>query len=133
LLAAGLQHRPVLAHRLHQPLAFVDGQRQRLLAIYVLARPHRRQVHQGVPMVRTALDHHVHIVPFHHPPQIARLRRRLAVLGELLDRGIRVTFVHIAHRHDLAEPRGVLGVPAPHPAAADQRDPWTVIGSEQSA
>ena len=38
LLRAGLQHDAVLAHRFHHPLAFVDGQRERLLGVDVLLR-----------------------------------------------------------------------------------------------
>ena len=38
LLGAGLEHDLVVAHGLDQPLAFVDGQRQRFLAVDVLLR-----------------------------------------------------------------------------------------------
>jgi hypothetical protein len=45
LLAPGLEHGLVLAHGLHQPLALIDRQRERLLAIDILSRLHSRQVH----------------------------------------------------------------------------------------
>src|SRR5438105_10791471 len=62
LLAAGLKDALCLARDRNQPFALVNRQRERLLAVNVLACFHRGQVDERVPVVRRAIDEGVNVV-----------------------------------------------------------------------
>ena len=122
LLAAGLEHAPGLLHRGHQPLALVDRQRERLLAVHVLAGLQRGRLTSvcqwsGVPLMTTSTS-----------LRSISLRKsaRPAPVVLLAARG--VALVHVAKGDDAAEPAGVLGVAPAHAAAADQADAGLVVG-----
>ena len=80
LLCAGLQHDFVLRTAFTSPLAFVDGERQRLLGVNVLCRPRPPPVDQRVPVIRRRLDDDVDVLPFEHLAEVGELGWRLAVL-----------------------------------------------------
>ena len=115
LLAAGLEHPLVLLDRRDDPLPLVDGERQRLLAVDVLARLQRGQVDERVPVVGRAVD---------DDRDVLLGLQQLAEVGvdlrpaELLRRLRGAAGVHVADGDDGAEPLRVLGVAAAHAAAA---------------
>ena len=51
LLAAGLKHSAITPRRSNHRLSLLDGQRERLFAVNVLAGFHGRNCNQGMPMV----------------------------------------------------------------------------------
>ena len=121
LLTAGLQHALVGLHSRHHPLPLINGQRQRLLAIYILASLDRRQIDQRVPVVGSRVDHHRDILfGVEQFAEIGVLLRVIVLLGGLSD-SVRV---HIANSHHGAETGGVSGITLTHTAAADQGDFW---------
>ena len=72
-LAAGLEHAIELADRLDHRRAFVDRQRQRLLAIHVLARLARLDRRDGVPMVGRGDEHGVDVLAGEHVAEVVVL------------------------------------------------------------
>ena len=69
--------RPRLLHRRHQPLALVDGQRQWLLAIDVLAGLECGEIHQRMPVVRRRVEDHVHVLAFEQLAEVLDSLRAL--------------------------------------------------------
>ena len=127
LLAAGLENALRVAHGLHEALALVNRQRQRLLAVNILARLERGEVHERVPVVRRAVDDNMHIIALE---QLAEILVELRLGPSLL--GLReVRVVHVAHGEHLAERRRLARYPPAPPAAADERDAEFVIGPER--
>jgi hypothetical protein len=70
LLASGLQHPFVLAHRLHTPFGFSQGQGQRFLAIDVFARLTGLDDGDGVPVLRRDDHHRVDVFAGQKVPEI---------------------------------------------------------------
>ena len=63
------------AHLLHQALALVDRERERLLAVDVLAGPGGGDVDQRVPVVGRAVDDDVDVVALEQLAEIVELVR----------------------------------------------------------
>src|SRR5262249_50033487 len=62
LLAAGLENAAMLLDRVRHGSALGDGQRERLLAINVLAGAGGGDDRDGVPVIRRANNHSVHVL-----------------------------------------------------------------------
>ena len=119
-LVAHLGAHPFLARGLAHQAGFPDRVRQRLLAIDVLAQTHGRHRGRGVRMVGRRDDDGVDLG--------IELMQQLAIvvvlLGFLVLRGHRVQalLVDVAHRHDPAVTRRLLGVALAFAADADAGD-----------
>jgi hypothetical protein len=131
LLTANLNDALFVPHRFHKTLAFVDGQRERLLGINIFAGLHREQVYEGMPVIGRTGDDRVDIVPLHQFSKILVLFGHFAALGELLGRDLSMGVVHIAHGNDVAKIGCASAIAATLPAAPDQSDAGAVIRSER--
>src|ERR1044071_7855008 len=131
LLAADLNNALVVAHRLHQAFAFVNGEGERFLAVDILAALHGTQVHKRVPVIGRAGDDDVDVIAFHELAKILVLLRRLAVLAELLAGSLGVAVVNVADGNHIAMPRRPATVAAALAAATDQGDAGTVVGTQR--
>ena len=111
LLRADVQDLAGLFHHLADLLAFVDGQRQWLLALHVFAGLQRVDDDLRVPVIGRADGHHVDVVAIQH---LAIVRVDLALAVELVPGGksLTVTLVHIRTSHDVGEPRGAAAIAA---------------------
>ena len=96
----------------HQMLSLVDRQRQRLFAVHILARAHRRDRNKRMPMVRRAADDRINILLLH---QIEKIANTSPPAASSL-RGCQMRFIHIANRDDLsAKPTALPASPVPCP------------------
>src|ERR1043166_2179888 len=94
LLAADLKNGLMLLDGFDQALAFIDGQGEGLLTVYILAGFDRREVHQRMPMVRRAVDDAVNILALEEFAEILVASGRfLAFHRELLRSGFGVFVV----------------------------------------
>ena len=85
LLRSNLTDAIVQPRGCHRLVTFPLTVRQRLLDIHILARLHRLDCRQTVPVVAGGDDHSVHIRRFNQPPQILRphgLRKSLLRLAQ---------------------------------------------------
>jgi hypothetical protein len=127
LLAADLEHAFRAADLLHQPFALLDGQRQWLLTVDVLAGAGGRHIHQGVPVVGRPVDDDVDVVALEQFAEVAVL-----VLGFELGLGLfRLLVIDVRHRDDRAEILRPIAVAASLPAAPDQANARPVVGSQR--
>ncbi len=131
LLRAGLQDDVLLAHRLHQPLSFVDRQRQRLFRVDILVRRGGGEIDQRVPVIGRGIDDDVDVLAIEDAPEVGHLVGDLRVAGKLFRHRRGLVGIDIAERHHVAEPARALDVAAPHPAAPDQREPGTIVGARR--
>ena len=131
LLAADLNDALVVAHGFDEAFAFINGERERFLGVNILAGLDRQQVHERVPVVGRAGDDGVNVIALHELAKVLVLLRHLAVLGELLGRGLGMAVVHVADGEHVAEVGGASAVAAALSAATDQCDAGTVIGTER--
>ena len=120
LLRARLQDAPGAPHRLANGSPLSDRQRQRLLAVHVLARLHRLNGHERMPVFRRSDRHGVNIRPRKEFAEVLRRQTPLCAglgvnrLADLL--GLRTA--NVAHRHDLylfeeRKRRKMVGSPVP--------------------
>ncbi len=122
LLAAALDDAIGCARRLHQRLAFLDEQRERFLAINILARQTGFDGRQRMPVVRRGDQDRVNGLVLQQLPVIAKDRGLAAsVLLDQRGRARGVGLVHIAYGHhllhDRAHIRDTLATGANHPDA----------------
>ena len=139
LLAAGLEDDVVVACRRHHRASLGNGQRQRLLAIDVLARPRRQHRRDVMPVVRRRDDDGVDVAAIEQLAKIdkrgaAAIRTRLAFRRirpmHALDGILAPLPMDIADRNDLhaAIAEKALQVPASHHADADEAEIDTAVG-----
>ena len=83
LLRPGLEDNLVVTHRFGDDPPFVNRQRQRLFPVHILLRFGRRQIDQGVPMIRGRMDDGMDVIPRHDLAEIVEFVRRLALAREL--------------------------------------------------
>ena len=96
LLAPGLEHLLRLLHGLLEEQGFLDGQRQRLLAVHVLALAKGFERDQRVPVIGDRDDHRVHVLAGHHFAVVLVAFDVEAVLLHLGHGSSEVAGVHIA-------------------------------------
>ena len=119
-LVAHLRGDVVFACQLAQPAGLPDGVCERLLAMDVLAHPHRLGGHHRVVVVGDAHRHRVDAV--------AELVEHVAVVGELvvdlvdLGHAVEERGVDVAEGEDLSMPRHILHVALALAADADATD-----------
>ena len=128
LLRARLQHDSALLHSPDEPAPFVNGKRERLLAINIFARPRRAEIHQRVPVVGRGVNDDVHIVAFEDLAKIAVDLRHLALDREFRRRLRRVLCIDVTHRDDVAVIGRISGIAFTLTAAADECDARPAIG-----
>ncbi len=115
LLCAGLEHALGLPLNFDDTLAFVDGQGKRFFAINILARFHRGDGNQRVPVVNRAADDGIDVFTLQ---QLAKIGIAFGA-GEKFLSGRQVTGVNITDGNDLTISPGISCVAPSLPAAAD--------------
>ena len=130
-LRADLDHAVVLARRLAHLVALVDGLRQRLLDIDVLARLAGQDGGAGVPVVGSGDDHAVDVLVLEHPAKVFNERQLLLLgLADVVPHFGQDGVVDVAESLELG---ALLDGPQRHAAAlvapADQRQHHLFIGA----
>src|SRR5439155_4584726 len=69
----------------------------------------------------------MNVIPLHELSEILVLLRHLALLGELLGRGLSVVVIHVTNSDDIAEASRAPAISTPLSAAPDQRDIRPII------
>jgi len=116
LLSAGLENALGLPLDFDEPLAFVDSQGERLLAVNILAALHRGHGNQRVPVVNRAADDGVNIFSFQ---QFAKIGIAFGTGESFLSRR-KVTGDNVTYGNDLTISPGIFCVARSLPAAANQ-------------
>ena len=128
LLGTDLEDTVRLLKRLADQLAFVDGKRQGLFAIDVLARTHGGKVYGRVPMVRCAADDGVDVFSFEQFSVIfVGVDFRTGFVFRPFGKAGRLTGVYVAASHQVAIARCGPGVSRSPPTATDKRDVGAVV------
>ncbi len=125
LLGADLHDAAGLLDDAAEDFAFIDGERDRLFGIHVFAGLARRHVNDGVPVVRGRIEDDVDVLAIQYLAIVA-IGVRLAA-ESFFGLG-RVFLVHIAHSHDVAERRRLLGNPHAASPCADESHARSVVG-----
>ena len=117
LLRAGLENAFGLPMNFNKPLAFVDGQRERLFAVNILAGLHRSHGNQRVPVINRAADDGVNILSLQQPAKVG-----IAFgAGKILLSGRKVDGVNVTDSNDLTISPCISCVAPALRAAAYQR------------
>jgi len=113
-----------LLHHLAQELAFVDGQRERLLHVHVLSRSTGVDDHPRVPMVGRADRHDVDVLAVE---ELAIVLEDLGRAPEARPGLLAHVPVHVGDGHDVAVLLGLQGDHRALVAHADRADPEAVV------
>jgi hypothetical protein len=125
LLRADLECLAALGDRLDEQLAFVDGQRERLLAVDMLASRQGGECDRRVPMVGCADRHRFDIRPIE---QLAIVLDDVGLLEMLGLGSFGVATIDVANGHNIgAVALGPVGVVGPLPAQADGSEDRPIV------
>ena len=116
LLRADLENTFGLPLDFDEPLAFVDGQGERLLAVNILSCLHCGDGNQRVPVVNRAADDGIDIFSLQ---QLAEIGIAFGAWEKFLS-GRKVTGVNVTDSNDLTVSPGISRVALALPATADK-------------
>ncbi len=134
-MGAGEKGLAGLLYRTHEKFAFVDGQRDRFLAIDGLACAHCRNGDRGVPVVRRGDHDSLHVIALQHFAIVV-----VDVRAEFRRQTGGMVFVHIADGHDfsghVSQPPGAsdgMGERGSLATGADYRESNRLAGDHVNA
>ncbi len=124
LLAAGLENSFRGLHGGHQPLAFVDSEGERLLAVDILAGFEGGEINQSVPVVRGGIEDRVNIF------LLEQLAKILIDFGaaQVMRGFVGMFAIDIADGHRVSKTGGQFGDALSFAAAANESEIRPVIG-----
>ena len=125
LLGPDLKDPLGVADGLADLLAFVDGQRERLLTVHVLAGQHRFDGDLDVPMVGRPDGHDVHVLAIQ---DLAIVGKDLALAVVLGGKSLGVSAIDVRTGHHHAFAARVMADPAAAATNADRSDSQLVAG-----
>jgi hypothetical protein len=130
---ADLHHPVGLLRGGQHDVGLLDGVRQRLLAVGVLAGVEGVDENQAVPVVGGADDHGVDVLVFQELAVVTvKLRRLLLGLEHVLLASVELALVHVAQRHALhaVDLQGRAHVGPAHALDADHAEADAVAGGD---